>query len=131
MKKFLLVFLGLLIFLNIALYGYLRFAKISKKTFWGCPVPNEYCQKGIVLEIKGQYFGIGYTVPVCRSGFEPDGLRYVFSVRINFRKSPSVGSMRCGLPVALMALATSFSPLPVTSTTIFSSERMRPSRSIF
>lgn len=29
-----------------------------------CPVPKEYCTKGKIIKVKGQFAGIGYSVPV-------------------------------------------------------------------
>ena len=64
MRKLLLSFLVFLVFLNIGLYGYLQLVRSSKKIYRSCPVPAEHCRQGKIIEIKGEYFGIGYAVPV-------------------------------------------------------------------
>ncbi len=33
------------------------------KKFLHCPVPQEYCSRGKIVEVDGSYLGIGYQVP--------------------------------------------------------------------
>ncbi|MGI6278259.1 MAG: hypothetical protein ACOYJ8_00340 [Patescibacteria group bacterium] len=34
----------------------------GQKSF-SCPVPREYCSKGKIIELEGEYVGVGYRVP--------------------------------------------------------------------
>jgi len=73
MKRFLFVSILLLIIVTILLiFVYIPSRRTAKQISLQtaplplllCPVPKEYCTKGKVIKAKGQFTGIGYSVPV-------------------------------------------------------------------
>ena len=72
MKRILFVGIFLLIIVNILLsFVYFASRRTAKQNpsqaaslpLLLCPVPKEYCAKGKIITVKGQFVGIGYSVP--------------------------------------------------------------------
>ncbi|WP_423226594.1 hypothetical protein [Candidatus Amarolinea aalborgensis] len=72
MKHFLFLGIFLLIFTILLFFVYITSRRTAKQNpsqptplpLLLCPVPKEYCTKGKVIKVKGQFTGIGYSVPV-------------------------------------------------------------------
>ena len=70
-RTLLLLFIALFSVVVILFGAYLAVQRKSKRTSSApvsltrfiCPVAKEYCQQGKIITVKGQYAGVGYTLP--------------------------------------------------------------------